>query len=117
MNLIYVGGPYRAKTEWGVAENIHRAELAAIELWKKGWAVICPHKNTAFFGGICDDQIWLSGDLEIIRRCDAVCLIEGWDKSRGSAREKEEAERIGLKIYFGVEAVPSIARIAQEGKL
>ena len=109
MKVIYIAGPYRARTEWGVAENIHRAELAAIELWKKGWAVFCPHKNTAFFGGACNDRVWLAGDLEILFRCDAICLIDGWERSLGCMAEKKEADRIGLKVYFGTKAVPGMA--------
>ena len=106
MKIIYVAGPYRATTEWGVAENIHRAEMAAIELWKKGWAVFCPHKNTAFFGGACEDSTWLKGDMEILRWCDAICLIGPWGLSQGCIDELNEAKRIGIEVYFKPETVP-----------
>ncbi len=106
MKVIYVAGAYRAKTEWGVAENIRRAELAAIELWKKGWAVICPHKNTAFFGGACDDSIWLLGDIEMLRRCDAIYMLPGWENSTGARAEHEVALAAGLLVLYEIEEAP-----------
>lgn len=100
MKVVYVAGPYRAETEWGLIENIRNAENAAIELWKQGWAVICPHKNTAHFGGLCDDGVWLEGDLEILRRCDAIYLAKGWHKSQGALKELELARELGLQILM-----------------
>ncbi len=48
---------------------------------------LCPHKNTAGFGGLpgCSDDMWLQGDLELLRRCDAVnrlTSIENGDANR-----------------------------------
>lgn len=102
MKVIYVAGKYRATTEWELVENIRRAEEASIKFWQKGWAVICPHMNTAHFGGLCDDDIFLEGDLEILRRCDAIYMLSGWEKSIGATNELKEAQRIGLEILFEV---------------
>jgi hypothetical protein len=101
MEVIYIAGPYRADTVQGVKENIRRAEQWAIYFWRKGYAVICPHKNTALFDGIADDKIWLKGDLEIMRRCDSVFAMPGWNRSRGARAEIKEAKRIGLEIIYG----------------
>lgn len=87
MKLAYVIGPYRAQNAWEREQNIRRAEEVALELWRLGFAVICPHTNTRFFDGAADDSIWLAGDLEILRRCDLAVVIPGWDKSRGSRAE------------------------------
>ena len=78
MKLLYIAGPYRAATEHGVAENIRRAEAMAIDLWKLGAAVLCPHKNTAFLGGVVPDQTFLDGDLVMMLRCDAVVTLPNW---------------------------------------
>ena len=37
-------------------------------------------------------------DLEALRSCTHVALIAGWEISPGAAREKAEAERLGLEI-------------------
>jgi len=108
MKVIYVAGPYRGKSEWEVTQNIRRAEQTAIECWKKGWSVICPHKNTAHFGGILPDYVWLEGDFEMIRRSDAICMIDGWQESVGAKHELEEAQESGLEIYYGEESVPDL---------
>lgn len=105
MKVIYVAGKYQAKTEWGLVQNIRHAERVALELWGKGWAVICPHKNTAHFGGFLDDaeldhQLWLNGDLELLRRCDAIYMLNNWETSRGARMELELAKNLGLEIYY-----------------
>lgn len=100
MKVIYVAGGYRANTEWGLIENIRKAESSAIKLWQKGWAVICHHKNTAHFGGLCSDEVWLEGDLEILKRCDAIYMVSGWQKSKGATRELQLAKQIGLEVIY-----------------
>jgi len=108
MKVIYVAGPYRAKTEWGLVQNIRHAEQASIKLWREGWAVICPHKNTSFLGGAVhdgddgDSSIWLDGDLEILRRCDAIFMLNGWTNSEGARKEFELACELRLGVFFEI---------------
>lgn len=99
MKVVYVAGPYRAPTEYGVAQNIRRAEELALRAWRAGAAVVCPHKNTAFLGGACADEVWLAGDLELLRRCDAVLCVPGWWGSRGAAGEVALARALGLPVF------------------
>ena len=109
MKLIYISGPYRdSRGEWYVKQNIRRAESAAEFVWQAGAVAICPHLNTAFFGGLpgCgNDKIWLQGDLEIVRRCDAVFAIDRWQDSAGAKVEIELAESLGLPILVTHEQV------------
>ena len=87
MRVAYIAGPYRAKNGRTVIENIREAEAVAIKYWKKGYAVICPHLNTAFFDGLCPDQVWLNGDLEILRRCDTIVMMHGHRDSVGAGSQ------------------------------
>jgi hypothetical protein len=100
VKVIFISGPYRAKNEWGLVQNIRHAEQVALRLWLEGWAVFCPHKNTAFFGGGCDDSVWLEGDMEILRRCDAIYMLNTWTKSAGATAEHGEALRLGIPIFY-----------------
>ena len=100
MKIIYISGSYRNQTEWGLIENIRHAEQEAIKLWQEDWAVVCPHKNTAHFGGLCEDDTWLRGDLEILSRCDAIYLLKNWSRSEGAQKEYALARRLGLEIYY-----------------
>ena len=100
MKLIFISGPYRANTEWELITNIRHAEAAAIKLWQEGWAVICPHKNSALFGGICDDSVWLKGDIVMLKRCDAIYMLNTWKNSTGATLELRVAKEDGLEIYY-----------------
>jgi len=99
MKLAYVAGPYRASTESGVVANIRAAEAVAVDLWQKGYAVICPHKNTALFGGLAPDDVWLKGDLVMMERCDFVVLVPGWQFSSGTQAEVKRARERGIPVY------------------
>ena len=99
MKLIYLAGPYRAPTEWELVQNIRRAEALAIAVWQLGAACICPHKNTALLGGCCPDSVWLEGDLEMLRRCDAVICTDDWQRSEGARNEVAEARRLEIPVF------------------
>jgi hypothetical protein len=98
LKVAYVAGPYRADTIYGVAQNIQKARDVALRLWKLGYAAICPHSNTAFFDGACPDSVWLEGDIEILKRCDLVVLVDGWETSAGACREVEVAAACAIPI-------------------
>lgn len=104
MKVAYIAGPYRADTVAGIVQNIRRAEEVAIKYWKLGYAVICPHKNTALFDGLLPDAFWLTGDMEFIRRLepgnDILVAIEGWEDSTGTRAEIELAEALRIEIVY-----------------
>ena len=98
--VVYIAGPYRASTEWELVQNIRHAEHYAIKYWSAGYTVICPHKNTAHFGGSQPDEVWLEGTLEMLRRSDILVLIPGWEKSSGSKAERDEAMKLNKQIIY-----------------
>lgn len=103
MKVAFISGPYRANTPNGVFENIMRARAVALKYWKLGYAVICPHMNTMFMDGACEDEVWLLGDLEIIDRLngsDCIVMMTGWEGSKGAVREYQRAETCGLEVIY-----------------
>lgn len=100
MKVIYVSGPYRAPTEYEVGQNIRAAEEAAIKLWQEGWAVICPHKNTARLGGVVPDGVWIKGDIAMLIRCDAIYMLPTWERSEGARAEHEAAVKAGIPAIY-----------------
>lgn len=100
MRVIYVAGPFRSKTSWGIHRNVLKAEEASLKLWKQGDIAICPHKMTEHYQGELPDKIWLDGMLEILSRCDAIYMLRGWENSEGSRQELELAEELGLKVIY-----------------
>ena len=105
MKLVYVAGPFRATNSWEIEQNIRRAETLALEVWKAGAACICPHANTRYFQGSCLDNVWLEGDLEMVRRCDALLMVPGWQNSVGSVAEHALAKSRGILIFTSLMAL------------
>jgi hypothetical protein len=106
MKLAYVAGPYRGKSKnriinrLQVISNIIEARKVARELWKMGYAAICPHSNSALFDGIVRDDVFLWGDLEILKRCDIIVMVPNWLSSSGAVDEFCLAEDKGILIHF-----------------
>lgn len=100
MKLAYVSGPYRSGSVNGIYHNIHAAREVASQWWGKGYAVICPHMNTAFLDGSCDDGIWLAGDIEILSRCDVIIMMPNWPDSEGARKEHDFAKQHGLHVVY-----------------
>lgn len=99
MKLIYLAGPFRGLDSWAVACNVHEAASLALQVWKLGAVCICPHLNTAQFQGAAPDEVWLKGDIEILRRCDAVILTDDWKRSSGARAEVAEAYGRGIPVF------------------
>jgi len=75
----------------------------ARRIWKMGAACISPCSNTHNFGGMdVLEAHWLNGDLEILNRCDAIFLNDGWEYSVGSIAEKEFANGHGIPIFTDI---------------
>lgn len=100
MKVIYVAGKYRGESEREVFDNIIHARSAALKLWNEGWAVICPHTNCMFMGSQMFNNAFMEGDLEILKRCDAIYLLEGFIESVGAVMELGYAQGIGLEILY-----------------
>ena len=106
--MVYVSGPYRAKTFFGVLRNIWKARKLAITLWYQGYAVFCPHTNTILFpeGARSNKHKinYIHGDLTMISRMqpglDFIIMCSGWEKSAGAKIEQAFAKAQGLEIRY-----------------
>jgi len=102
-DVIYVAGPYTAEHDYDRLRNIEEASRVTAKLWAMGVYALCPHKITAFFGGLCPESVFIEGGLEFLRRSDAVVLVEGWEVSGGTLGEIREAMKLGIPVYEGVD--------------
>lgn len=100
MKIVFISGPYRAPTPWQIQANIRRAAEVALHYWKQGYAVICPHMNTALFDGEANDNVWLDGAIEIMLRCDLIVMMPGWECSDGARDEYRVAQYHGKEIIY-----------------
>lgn len=106
--MVYLAGPYSAPTKAEINIHVRQAATIADVLWNKGYAVICPHLNTygmegeAVFGGdawINEFKKFLTGDFEIISRCDMVVMLPGWENSKGACAEFAFAHWLELPVW------------------
>jgi len=102
MSLVYVAGPFRGASAWDIECNIRRAEVVALDVWRKGCACLCPHTNTRFFQGAAPDKVWLDGTLEMLSRCDAIIMIEKWENSSGSRAELLFAKDNNISVLYSL---------------
>jgi hypothetical protein len=112
MRVVYVAGAFRSPTHWGIVLNVRAAEALALKVWQLGCAAICPHLNTANFQGALPDQVWLDGDLEIVKRCDAVILVPGYKESHGTATEMVCAIDNGVPVFTELSGLESWLQMA-----
>lgn len=101
--VVYLSGKYRGQT----VINVVKARQYAVELWKAGFTVICPHLNTAHFERFCDlqDNDFIEGDIVLLQRCDAIFMIPGWEESIGAKMEYEVAKSQFLPIFYSVKDI------------
>lgn len=97
--VVYVAGPFRGPDHWAIEQNIRRAETLALDVWKLGAAAICPHTNTRFYQGAAPDDVWLTGDLAILAKCDAILMTPDWQRSSGARAEYEFAVTQGIPTF------------------
>jgi hypothetical protein len=101
-----VAGPFRGPTAWDIERNVRRAEELAFEVFQLGAMPLIPHANTRFFHGQGPDEFWIEGTLELLRRSDALILVDGWTRSSGSRGEVIEARAMGRPVF---NAIPELA--------
>ena len=106
MKILYISGPFSplpgdADPLHSTEHNILQASRYALLAARKGWAPFCPHKNTSGFHHVPDlsEEFWLECCLEYVRRCDAVLMIPGWERSEGAKREYYLAHALGKPIF------------------
>lgn len=100
--ILYISGPFSAPDDAGIERNIAAASDVALEMWRAGWSVICPHKNTSGYQHARDlsHERWMLGDFEILRKCDAILMLPGWSQSKGAIMEHHFAGVIGLSTFY-----------------
>ena len=101
--VVYVAGPFRANNAWEIEQNVRRAETLALDVWRRGFACICPHTNTRFYQGAHVDKAWLAGDLDILAGCDAILMLEDWKNSTGATEEHDFALNNDIPVFYTIE--------------
>jgi len=100
--VVYLSGPYRAPSMKGVLANIIRANAYAQELTRLGYAVLCPHMNTAGWENTAPDisvEAIMDMDTALLEACEIVYMMPYSDFSAGAVYEALLAEESG-KLFL-----------------
>jgi hypothetical protein len=118
MVLVYVAGPFSSATRSGVEANIARAVDVAVEVAKLGAAPVCPHSNTADprFEHVQPYQFWIEATLAMLRPCDALITVEGWEKSSGARGEVEWMRSKYRPVCHTIEDLAEVLRLFRAGR-
>lgn len=91
---IYLSGPIT-----GTDDYMERFNQAQEKMEKKGWEVI----NPAVFGATLPGMTWtelMEVDIALIKNCDAIYMMKGWENSIGASEEHYLAQERKIKIIY-----------------
>ncbi|MCP4607705.1 MAG: DUF4406 domain-containing protein [Planctomycetes bacterium] len=100
MNLLYIAAPYRAATQAAISNNIAEASLMAQHYWLQGFAVLCPHLNSAHFDGLVPDEQFLKATMMMLSKCTHIAMHPRWSFSEGCLAEYKYATDHDLVIHY-----------------
>lgn len=94
--LIYISGPIS-----GISEERARESFRAAELWirenLRGFVPVNPFRFEVP-GAAYEQQIEI--DLAIVRKCDAIFMLYGWEQSGGACKEHKTAAHYEKILFY-----------------
>ncbi len=118
--MILVAGPYRGGTNDDPAKiqaNVEAMEEMSLQVFRRGhlpvmgeWFALplLKHAGSTKIGDAVFDEIFHPVARELIGKCDAVLRIGG--PSGGADDMVATAQRLGKKVFRGLEQIPLRAR-------
>jgi len=104
MIRVYVAGKYSADNVIGVLTNIEAGMNEAAYLIGDGYAVYCPwldHSLIFTAHGRHLDEIMLKDNaMAWLEVSDAVLVIPGWEKSKGTHAEIARAKELKIPVFY-----------------
>lgn len=100
--VIYVSGNCGDKD---ISENIYKVREAAIQIWEAGYTPLAPYLSTAQYWKdcFCSQKEYLEGIIELLYRCDAIYMLDGWEDSELAHEERNHALAEMLPIAYTIE--------------
>ena len=103
MLRVYVAGPYSADNVIDVLKNIGHGEKMCARLFELGFAPFCPWHDKTYVMDLPSNNFTVEQFYEFslawLEVSDAVYLIPGWQKSKGTLREVEFARERNIPIF------------------
>lgn len=92
--IVYLSGPMA-----GVENYKLKFAFCALALKERhpDWAILNP---AAGIDPEVPDRLGFTAALMMLTQADAICMLPGWEDSRGCMAEREVAARLGLEILY-----------------
>lgn len=117
--LVYLLGPLTPTGRFGMSpvfeylRNLWQFISTEAVLTDQGIAVINPASDVLAVlvcpSCLSESQVKYSSIVKL-RHCDCVMALPGWENSKGSLVEIEQAKSLGLPIFYSVEEVIKFSR-------
>lgn len=104
MKRIYVAGPYSADNVLDVLHNIRKGISASANLFKAGYAPFSPWLDYHYVFEDHNRELTVSQFYEysiaFLDVCEAVYVLDGWENSKGTLKEIERANSLGIPVFY-----------------
>lgn len=105
--VVYVAGAYTAKNPALIEKNIERAKAVGLQVRAMGCVPLVPHIAILPASDLSWD-LAMQECLEILSRCCAVLMTEGWSESRGARLEHDMAKDWGIPVAHSLEELRTL---------
>jgi hypothetical protein len=106
MKRVYVAGAYSASDVITVLANMRRGIEMSYKVLEAGMAPFCPWLDYQFLlqdsaGKITVEDMY-EYSLSWLRGAEALLVLPNFGKSKGTLKEIEEAERLGIPRFYSL---------------
>ncbi len=101
--LIFCACKYTEPSTYQIQRNIHNATFYVQEVALLGGVPLCPAMIGANLEGVQSYLWWGDAYINLLRRCDAVFMVPGYERSNGAMKELTEALAIGMPVFYELE--------------
>src|SRR4030067_647945 len=90
--------------------NVRDLARVGLNLLKEGFVPFCPGLDFLYFLILKDDERITEPMIkrfskDWLRRCDAILMTKGWEKSPGSVAEKKLAEELSMLVFYSIDEI------------
>lgn len=106
VSLTYLASPYSHADADVRQRRFEQVCAVASQLMERGEALFCPiaHSHSIHMRRALPEtfEFWMAMDLPVLQHCSRVkvLMLDGWQASKGVAREVAAAEAMGIPVEF-----------------